>query len=58
MAIRMISLISLTLYVHFQAQELVESGFIFFLFVFYAADLSIETMMLLSGISPVNKVAG
>jgi hypothetical protein len=58
MAIRMICLLGLVLIVHFRVPELVDSGFIFFLFVFYVADLSIETAMLVGNVSVVNKVAG
>lgn len=53
MAIRMFGLLGLALFVHFRAPYLVDSGFLFFLLVFYGADLLIETAMLLGGISDV-----
>lgn len=65
MVIRMFGLLGLALFVHFRAPQLVDSGFIYFLLVFYGAELSIETAMLLGDISNVkpamrspNEVAG
>ena len=58
MAIRMFGLLAVALVVHFKAPQLVDAGFIFFLFAFYSVDLVIETTMLVGSISTVKKVAG
>ena len=51
MAIRLLGLLGLALFVRFRMPQLVDAGFVFFLLVFYGADLLLETVTLIGGIS-------